>query len=64
MYSLAISAMERALWRMEAINEEKSWTPPIKMEPRITQIRAGSQPKAVAAMIGPTIGPAPAMEEK
>ena len=46
---------------MEAINAEKSCTPPIKIAPMIIQRRTGSQPKATAAMIGPTTGPAPAI---
>jgi len=44
--------------------EPKSWTPPTKIEPRMIQMTAGSHPKKRAARMGPTIGPAPAMELK
>jgi hypothetical protein len=36
----------------------------MKMLPIKIQIRAGSQPKATPARIGPTIGPAAAIAEK
>jgi hypothetical protein len=36
----------------------------MKMEPITTHRMAGNHPNAVAAMMGPTMGPAPAMEEK
>ena len=49
---------------METKSVAKSCTPPMRIEPATIQTRAGSQPKAVAAMIGPTIGPAPAIDEK
>ncbi len=48
---------------MEIINEPKSWTAPIIIEPTKTQISAGSHPQ-ITAIAGPTMGPVPAMEAK
>lgn len=64
MYWRASSAMLLALWRMLAIMEPKSCTPPTKMEPAMIQSRAGAQPKNSPARMGPMTGPAPAMELK
>ena len=64
MRSRAISAMLRALWRIEASKADKSCTPPMNMVPTTIHTKAGAQPNALAATMGPTIGPAPAMEEK
>ena len=64
MYCLASSATDLALWRTDAIVEPKSWTPPKKMEPATIQMSAGSQPKKSPARMGPTMGPAPAIDEK
>ena len=41
----------------------KSCTAPIRIEPKTTQSRAGTQPHMMA-MAGPTIGPVPAIEVK
>ena len=49
--------------RREAAMLPKSWTAPKKIPPTKIQITAGIQPK-VTAMMGPTIGPAPAIEAK
>ena len=57
-------ADRRPLLRTEAVRLEKSWTPPIKMEPRMIHSSAGSQPNQMPASTGPTIGPAAAMAEK
>src|SRR5688572_9695947 len=62
--SRTTSAIERALWRIEATSDEKSCTPPIRIEPTRIQISAGSQPNVSPARIGPTIGPAAAIAEK
>ena len=58
------SAMDFPLCRTEATSVKKSCTPPMKIEPRMIQIHAGSHPNNVAAKIGPTIGPAAAIAEK
>ena len=47
----------------DANNEPMSWTPPKKMEPITIHRNTGTHPK-MAAAIGPTIGPAPAIDEK
>ena len=44
MCSRTTSAIERALWRIEATSAVKSCTPPMKIEPTRIQISAGSQP--------------------
>ena len=49
--------------RSEAAMLPKSCTAPKNIPPTKIQITAGIQPK-VTAMMGPTIGPAPAMEAK
>ena len=49
--------------RREAAMLPKSWTAPKKIPPARIQITAGIQPN-VTAMMGPTIGPAPAIEAK
>ena len=49
--------------RMEEYRAPKSCTPPKKMLPIKIHSITGTQPNT-AAVIGPTIGPAPAMEEK
>ena len=64
MCSRTTSAIERALWRMEATSAVMSCTPPMKIEPTRIQISAGSQPNISPARIGPTIGPAAAIAEK
>ncbi len=64
MYCLASCAIDFALCRTDATAEPKSCTPPTKIEPSTIQIRAGIQPKKSPARIGPTIGPAPAIDEK
>ena len=38
----------------------KSWTAPMKMQPKTTHNTAGNQPQKTA-MAGPTMGPVPAM---
>ena len=57
------SPMVLPSWRMEANSAEKSCTPPKKMPPMTIHSSTGIQPKK-AALIGPVIGPAPAMEAK
>ena len=58
-----ISPTDCPLWRIDANNAPKSWTPPKKMPPiRIHRV-TGSHPN-IAAPIGPVIGPAPAIDEK
>ena len=64
MWSRTTSAIDRALCRIDATSAEKSCTPPIRMLPTRIQIRAGAQPNATPARIGPTIGPAAAIAEK
>ncbi len=59
-----ISPIDAPPWRTEAIRLEKSWTPPMKMEPRTIHSSAGSQPNQMPAKTGPTIGPAAEMAEK
>ena len=49
--------------RTEAKRDAKSWTPPRKILPTTIQRNTGTQPN-IAAEIGPTIGPAPAMDAK
>ena len=50
--------------RIEMISEPKSCMPPKKIDPTTIQINEGTQPHRQTAMMGPMIGPAPAMEEK
>src|SRR5690606_30206511 len=64
MYCRASSATERARWRIEPTSAAMSWTPPTKIEPSTIQSTAGTQPKKRPARIGPTTGPAPAIDEK
>ena len=64
MYWLAISAIENPLCLTEAIKLEKSCTPPKNMQPSIIHTSVGNHPKAMPATMGPTMGPAPAIEEK
>ena len=60
-----ISPMDRPPWRTEATRAPKSWTPPKKMPPMTIHSAQASQPKPKpAALMGPVMGPAPAMEEK
>jgi len=63
-YCLAIWPMEAPLWRTEAVRVTKSWTPPIRIEPKRTQSTVGSQPNQIPANTGPTMGPAAAIAEK
>ena len=56
----AISPTVWPRFRSDTTNAPKSCTAPIKIEPKNTQIRAGSQPQKTATA-GPTIGPVPAM---
>ena len=58
-----MSAMVWPLWRREITRAPRSWTAPMKIEPRKTQSRAGTQPQMMP-MAGPTMGPVPAMEVK
>lgn len=51
-------------WRIEAMTAPKSCGPPRNMEPKMHHTIVGSQPNIEAAVIGPTMGPAPAMDEK
>ena len=55
--------MERPPWRTERKSDTMSCTAPMKMQPIITQATTAPQPKYAAA-IGPTIGPAPAIDAK
>ncbi len=64
MFSFTTCPIEDALCLTEAIRLEKSWTPPMKIEPSTIHKTAGSQPNHMAARIGPTIGPAAAIAEK
>ncbi len=50
--------------RIDATRAPISCGPPKKEEPRRHQRYAGNQPNILAAAIGPTMGPAPAMEAK
>jgi hypothetical protein len=58
------SAIDRPRCRTDATRAEKSWTPPIRIEPHRIQSMAGSQPNKAPARMGPTIGPAAAIAEK
>ena len=58
-----ITPMDLPSVRNEAAKLPKSCTAPKKIPPNKIQITAGTHPK-VTAMMGPTIGPAPAMEAK
>ena len=58
-----ISAMERPFSFRLTTSAPKSCTAPIKMVPITIQTRAGSQPQ-YAAMQGPIMGAAPAMDVK
>ena len=49
--------------RIDITREPKSCTAPIKIDPKMTQRSAGSQPHTTARA-GPTIGPVPAIEVK
>ena len=42
----------------------KSCTPPTRIAPTKIHTQVGPHPKYIAAKIGPTIGPAPAIDEK
>ena len=53
MWSRTTSAIERALWRIEAVSAVMSCTPPMKIEPTRIQISAGSQPNIDAGQNGP-----------
>ena len=55
--------IERPLLRIEITKAAKSWNAPTNTQPTKIQIKAGSQPK-YAAIIGPTIGPGPAIDAK
>ena len=55
--------MERPLLRTDITIAAKSWKAPTKTQPTKIQIKAGSHPK-YAAIIGPTIGPGPAIDAK
>ena len=57
-----IYPIERPPFLTERKSEAKSCIAPTKIQPIKIQIKAGSHPK-YAAIIGPTIGPAPAIEE-
>ena len=61
MYSSMIRPSPLPLLRTEANREEKSCTAPKNMLPMMIQTSTGPQPN-MAAIIGPLIGPAPAME--
>ena len=56
--------IETALCLIDIIRLAKSWTPPKNIEPNIIHINAGTQPHKATAIIGPTMGPAPAILEK
>ena len=58
-----ITPMDFPSVRSEAAILPKSCTAPKKIPPTKIQMTAGIHPK-VTAMMGPTIGPAPAMEAK
>ena len=49
--------------RREITRAPKSCTAPIKIDPKNTQIKAGTHPQ-IRAIAGPTIGPNPAIEVK
>ena len=51
-------------WRRLATSDEKSCTPPMNTAPMAIHSSAGPHPNTSAALMGPTIGPAPAMELK
>ena len=59
----AMSPTVRPRLRRLTTRAPRSWTAPMKMDPRTTHSRAGSQPQRMA-MAGPTMGPVPAMEVK
>src|SRR5512140_1827891 len=65
----AISLCEMALrlfpsLRTESMIAEESLTQPMKLTPTPRETRAGNQPQMLAAVIGPTIGPAAAIDLK
>ena len=49
--------------RRDTTKAPRSWTAPMKIEPKSTHNKAGSHPQSTARA-GPTIGPVPAMEVK
>ena len=57
------SPMVFPLFRAETTMEEKSCTAPMNMDPRNTQMKAGTHPQIIP-MAGPTMGPSPAMVVK
>ena len=59
-----VSAMDRPPFLTDIKVLPKSCTPPTKIAPTKIHAQVGPQPKYIAAKIGPTIGPAPAIEEK
>jgi hypothetical protein len=63
MISAAKSPIDLPLALREITRAPKSWTAPKNIEPKNTQIAAGTHPQIIA-MAGPTIGPRPAMEVK
>ena len=60
---LIISPTDFPLLRIDAKSEPKSCKPPKKIPPITHHSETGNQPKT-EAIIGPLIGPAPAIDEK
>ena len=58
-----MNEIDLPLLRTDITKAAKSWNAPTKTQPTKIQISAGRKPK-YAAMIGPTIGPGPAIEAK
>jgi hypothetical protein len=56
-----MAPIDRPLARTEMTRAPKSWTQPMRIAPKTTQIIAGSQPHTTA-MAGPSIGESPVME--
>ena len=59
-----VSTIERPRLRMDMKVLPKSWMPPTNIAPTRIHSKVGPQPKYMPANIGPTMGPAPAIEEK
>ena len=63
MNDAAISERLCPRFRSETTREPRSWTAPIRIEPKTIQRTAGTQPQ-ITPMAGPTMGPVPAIEVK
>jgi hypothetical protein len=63
-YCRSTAATDPAPCRTEPTNAAKSCIAPTKTQPSTIHQNAGCQPNAVAARIGPAIGPAAEIAEK